>query len=155
MNLNYGNINFIMKKLLLTTILLLFLSGCATTAGYQQVMQTWIGSTETELIRSRGTPNSTYASGGSKFLEYSQSRTTSKSYYSSYNFDSYGGSGYSYPVGGGTYSCKTTYEIKNGVIADIRWVGNSCKAEEEGEVKDIKPVNVKKTNKQLYDDYVF
>ena len=105
-----------MIKILFTLVLLLFLNGCATTAGYKQVMETWIGSTETALIRSRGTPDSTYTSGGIKFLEYNHSYTSSKSYYSSYDFDSYGGSGYSYPIGGMTFSCKTTYEIVNNVI---------------------------------------
>jgi hypothetical protein len=118
-------------------------------------MKTWIGSTETALIRSRGTPNSTYTSGGSKFLEYNQSYTSSKSYYSSYDFDSYGGSGYSYPIGGNTYSCKTTYEIKNGIVLNIRWVGNNCKAKETEKSEKIKPTKKVDTNKKSYKDYSF
>jgi len=144
-----------MKKLLSILIMLLFISGCKTTAGYKQIMKTWIGSTETALVRSRGTPDSTYTSGGSKFLEYNKSYTSSKSYYSSYDFDSYGGSGYSYPIGGNTYSCKTTYEVKNGVITNIRWIGNNCKAKEEKEKKTIQPIKVKKINEKSYDDYKF
>lgn len=144
-----------MKRLLFITTLLLLLNGCATTAGYKQVMKTWIGSTEVALIRSRGAPNSTYTSGDSKFLEYNQSYTSSKSYYSSYDFDSYGGSGYSYPIGGITYSCKTTYEIKNKVVANIRWVGNNCKAKEKDKGKDAKPTNTKRAQQESYDDYTF
>jgi hypothetical protein len=155
-NLNYGNINYIVSKLpLLIVITLLFISGCKTTTGYKQIMQTWQGATELELIRTIGAPNSTHTSNGIKFLVYDRSYTTKKSYYSSYDFDNYGGSGYSYPIGGDTYSCITTYELENGIITNIKWVGNNCKAKEKEENKDAKPAKVKKINEKSYDDYVF
>jgi len=146
----------IIKKLLVTAVLLFFVNGCSnttTTTGYKQIMKTWIGASEKALIRSRGNPDSTYTSDGSKFLEYNRSYTSKERYYSSYDFNSDGGSGYSYPIGGDTYSCKTTYEIKDGKVLKIRWAGNNCKAKEKKE--SGKSAKIKKINKKSYDDYVF
>lgn len=156
MILNYGNINkrgIFVKKLFFIILILSVVSGCKTTEGYRQVMETWTGHTEVELIRSRGTPSSTYTSGGIKFLEYLNSYTTSKSYYTSYSNS--GSSSYSSPIGGNNFSCKTTYEVKNGIIENIKWIGNNCKSKETDEGKDIKPVNTQKINLKSYDDYTF
>jgi len=106
------------------SILFLFLSGCATTTGYQQRMQTWIGASDIKLIREIGAPDSTYTSGSSKFLEYVYSRTTSIDYTTNY----YSNSSHTYSTGGITYSCKTTYEVISGIITNVQWSGNNCKA---------------------------
>jgi hypothetical protein len=139
------------RRLLLISIVLLFISGCKTTDGYKQIMQTWMGATELELIKTIGPPSSTYTSNGVKFLVYDRSYTTKKSYYTDYDFDSYGGSGYSYPVGGNTYSCKTTYELEDGIVTNVKWVGNNCKAKEKDKSEDVKPTK----NKKSYKNYVF
>ncbi len=133
-----------MKKLLSILIMLLFISGCKTTAGYKQSMSTWIGGAEIDLIRKNGTPDSTYTSNNIKFLVYEWSNTSRIYYHTS-------DSGYTYTTGGNTYSCKTTFEVKNKIITNVRWAGNKCRAEE----KDIKPVKVKKINKKSYENYKF
>ena len=118
-------------------LLILLLTGCATTKKYEAILQTWIGSQENELIRKWGPPRQVYdAGGGVKYLTYQESSQgyipgTSPTYSTTYNpytntatTTSTGGSaGYYY-----TNSCQTTFEIQNGYIASWRWKGNACKA---------------------------
>lgn len=118
-------------------VLFILLTGCATTANYEAILQTWIGSTEMDLISKWGPPQQVYeATGGVKYLTYQDSRSgyvpgTSPTYYTTYNnytntatTTSVGGSsGYSY-----TKSCQTTFEIRNGYITSWRWKGNACRA---------------------------
>ena len=54
---------------------LLLLAGCATTAGYEKVLSSWIGQRADRLISSWGAPvNITQLSDGGKVLEYSNRR---------------------------------------------------------------------------------
>ncbi|WP_220427418.1 hypothetical protein, partial [Klebsiella pneumoniae] len=50
-----------------------FLSGCATEAGYQRVLNSWMGSTDVSLIQSWGPPQQSYELSGHTFLVYSNS----------------------------------------------------------------------------------
>ena len=50
------------------------LSGCATTAGYEKVLNSWVGAQEIDLVRSWGPPVQVYEAGGRKFTVYSAKR---------------------------------------------------------------------------------
>ena len=50
------------------------LSGCATTAGYEKVLDSWVGAQEVDLVRSWGPPVQAYETGGRKFIVYSAKR---------------------------------------------------------------------------------
>ena len=89
---------------------------------------TLVGATEIELIRALGVPASTFTSGGSKFLVYSDSGTTKDNYQSSLD---YWGNVNTVNYGGNQYSCEVTYEISNKRIKNIRWNGNNCVFDEK------------------------
>ncbi len=57
-----------------STLLLLWLTGCATTAGYEAVLQSWVGDTTDHLIAVWGLPEQQYPlDGGGRVLQYSRS----------------------------------------------------------------------------------
>lgn len=120
-----------------TTLLLaaVLLSGCATTAKYEKALNSWLGSSELELVRQWGPPQQAYEAGGSKFLVYSNSGTVyipgqAPSYQTNY----YGNTAYTTPYGGVpaqniAVSCETTFEVVDDVITNWTWRGNNCVAE--------------------------
>ncbi len=115
-----------------------FLAGCATSENYEKVLDTWVGSTEAELVSSWGPPNSFYESDGTRFLTYVRSRSgyipgTAPTYQTTIigntaYTSSYGGSpGFSY-----SKHCKTTFTISGGTISTWRYEGNNCTALDPG-----------------------
>lgn len=115
-------------------ILMASLLGCATTAKYEKVLNSWIGSEEVELIREWGPPQQSYESGGVKFLAYTSGRNVympgmAPSYTTTY----IGNTAYTTPVGGSpgynmSMQCVTTFEVAQGRIVRWRWQGNDCKS---------------------------
>jgi len=61
------------KKLFSCAVFIL-LAGCATSAKYEAVLGSWVGSSELDIVRSWGPPAQAYEAGGRKFLVYSSSR---------------------------------------------------------------------------------
>lgn len=109
-----------------------FLSGCATEAGYQKVLNSWMGSTDVSLIQSWGPPQQSYELSGHTFLVYSRS---SSSYVPgvapTYQTTFIGNTAYTNTYGGSqgfnvSYSCTTTFEIVSGKIVNWRYQGNNC-----------------------------
>lgn len=132
-----------MKK---TSYLLLslcfFVAGCATTKGYEMVLDSWVGGSERELIDSWGSPDNvyqldnhqrilTYQSGGSAYIP-----GTSPSYLTTVS----GNTATTTPYGGSPgfviqKSCKTEFTLVDGIIERWRWQGNSCRAVPPKKVK--------------------
>ncbi|MDH0424154.1 hypothetical protein [Stutzerimonas stutzeri] len=123
---------------LLIGMFAVFLSGCATTAKYEAILASWVGSPEGDLIRSWGPPQQVYDTGsGNKYLTYSTTRQvyipgTSPTYTTNYNpytnsatTTSYGGT----PAQNISMGCQTTFEVSNGIITSWRWQGNDCTAQ--------------------------
>ncbi|BED24754.1 hypothetical protein VEE46_45220 (plasmid) [Escherichia coli] len=109
-----------------------FLSGCATEAGYQRVLNSWMGSTDVSLIQSWGPPQQSYELSGHTFLVYSNS---SSSYIPgvapTYQTTFIGNTAYTNTYGGSpgfnvSYSCTTTFEVVGGKIVNWRYQGNNC-----------------------------
>jgi len=121
-----------MKKIILSIIFLI--SGCATTANYEKLLSSWVGSPESALISSWGPPSSVYESDGTKYLTYSKSNSgyipgVAPSYQTTY----VGNTAYTTPVGGYAgfaYSnnCSTTFTISNKTITNWRYEGNACRS---------------------------
>ena len=61
-----------MRSVLFATVVAL-LGGCAllTTAGYEKMLDTWVGRQEIDLVRSWGAPDRVYEVDGRKFIGYS------------------------------------------------------------------------------------
>jgi hypothetical protein len=142
-----------MKKLI-TLVVSCILGGCATTANYEAILQSWIGQPVDNLVSTWGPPQSSFTlSNGGQVLEYSDQRnmqmpgysyTTPQTTYQSGNVSAYGSGGSAYGTYSGistTYvqhqtpgynialSCKTRITVdSNGVITNWAWQGNNCKA---------------------------
>ena len=117
-------------------VLLIFIvvGGCATTAGYEQVLNTWVGASEASLVNSSwGIPDGSYQAGGRKYLTYNSSRahttpvstelncSTSHAGATYCNTSTYGGTTYN-------YSCKTTFYVENNRVIGYKFKGNDCTA---------------------------
>lgn len=124
-----------MKKYTVLWILVFIVTGCATTAKYEKVIDSWVGSSEQNLVRSWGPPDQVYDAGdGIKYLTY----VTSRNVYipgssPTYSTQVIGNTTYTNSYGGSAAqnihaSCKTSFEVKNGVITSWRYKGNDCKS---------------------------
>lgn len=123
-----------MKKTVLTLIILAC-AGCATTANYERVLDTWLGGSERDLVASWGIPDGSYQiDANQKIISYTNSRSaylpgTAPTYRSTL----IGNTVYTTPTGGTAgqvlqFSCKTDFTIENGQIVRWRYQGNSCRA---------------------------
>ena len=56
------NVDYIKSVRLALVFILPFLTACATAAGYQKIITTWLGQTESHLINSWGAPDNSYES---------------------------------------------------------------------------------------------
>lgn len=132
----------------------LLLGGCATTANYEAILQSWVGKPIDSLVSSWGPPQSGFRlSDGGQVLEYSDQRnmqmpgytyTTPQTTYQSGTASAYGSGGYA----SGTYSgtsttyvqqqtqgyniplrCTTRITVNpSGIITSWAWQGNNCVA---------------------------
>lgn len=124
-----------MHRLLLIT-LAAALASCATTAGYEKFLNSWVGTQEIDLVRSWGPPTQSYDTGGRKFIVYSSSRNvylpgTAPSYQTTY----IGNTAYTKAVGGTSAmhigkTCTTTFELDSSTVVSWSHKGNDCKAKE-------------------------
>ena len=136
------------------SLLVLLLVGCATSANYEKVLQSWVGSSADNLVMRWGPPASSYQlSSGGRVLEYSNQRniqlggyttTVPQTTYTSGTANVYGTGG----SANGTYSgtsttyvqqttpvqniamqCITRFTVNaQGTITNWAWQGNDCKA---------------------------
>ena len=123
-----------MNKLLIL-LLSVFLINCSTQKGYVEILDTWIGATEEELVQKWGVPSGQYnKSDGGKLLSFSSNRTIvlpgSSSTYGTIsplgtlNLNTYGTP--ATPIG---LYCETTFDISSsGVILGYSFKGNDCYA---------------------------
>ena len=117
-------------------IILIALSGCATTAGYEKLLNSWVGAQEVDLIRSWGPPVQAYEAGGRKFVAYSSRRNVYlPGTAPTYRTNVVGNTAYTTAVGGSPamnvdMSCMTTFELEGSRVVSWSYKGNDCKAKE-------------------------
>ena len=121
------------KNVLLATILWIFLlSGCATTAKYETVLNSWVGHDVNELISSWGYPvNSFKAPNGNTVYVYSSSGSYTMPTQTNSTYNVYGNTVYgnTTTTGGQTLNfwCRTFFEVStSNKIVTWRWEGNNC-----------------------------
>lgn len=125
-----------MGKTIVLAAVLIILTGCATRANYEKALNSWVGSSEIDLIRKWGVPQQFYETGGRKFIVYSSSRNMRiPGTPPSYNSTVVGNTTYKNRVGGTPdqdieLNCKTTFELENEKVISWRWQGNDCTAPE-------------------------
>lgn len=112
------------------------LTACATTAGYEKLVNSWVGAQEIDLVRSWGAPVQTYEAGGRKFIVYTSHRNVYvPGMAPTYQTTIIGNTAYTNPVGGSpdmniTRSCTTTFELEGTKIVSGSYRGNGCKAKQ-------------------------
>jgi len=121
---------------ILAPIFALLACACATTAGYEKILDSWIGADETALVRQWGPPLQTQETGGAKLLTYSQVRDVYMPGAPATYTTQVGGTTYTTAVGPPTgvtlrQSCQTTFEISGGKVTRWQWHGNNCVAAEK------------------------
>lgn len=125
-----------MKSLLVAAVVgMLALGGCATTANYENVLNSWIGSSETDLVSSWGPPANVYQSpDGARILTYNSARNVViPGQAPSYTTTRVGNTYYTNPVGGSApvnvgLQCMTNFTVVRGRITTWRYQGNDCTA---------------------------
>jgi hypothetical protein len=138
-----------MKRLSTMILMLIALVGCATTGGYEAVLQTWVGDTADHLVSVWGVPQQEYSlNGGGKVLQYERSGqivlpgTTIYQPQTTYSAGTVSGSGLnaSYNGTATTYvpqisaptvisqRCVTRFTADaSGRIVNWSWQGNACR----------------------------
>jgi hypothetical protein len=112
------------------------LAACATTAGYEKILNSWVGMQELDLVRSWGPPAQTYETGGRKFIVYTSRRNVyMPGVAPSYQTTVVGNTAYTNQIGGSPamnigMSCATTFELDGTRIISWSYKGNDCKAKE-------------------------
>lgn len=111
------------NKLFALLAICIFLSACGI-AKTNQIMTSWVGKTQNELIGEWGAPDKVYEDGSNKVLVYSETRHGSMP-----------GTAVAMPLGSGAYvvqgygggptqyQAKRTFWIKDGVITKTAWKG--------------------------------
>ncbi len=143
-----------MKKKYFFIALVVIFTGCATTANYEKILTTWVGSHVDNLVSSWGPPQGAFQlSDGSSVIEYIRSRnaqiggytyTAPQTTYHSGSASAYGTGGSAYGTYSGTSTtyvqkqtptyninlmCKTRFTVnQQGIITKWSWQGNNCTA---------------------------
>lgn len=121
-----------MKFHLVVSLMLFYLfslSGCTTKQEHEDMLSSWYGSTEEQLVASWGVPTSFYELDGKRYLTYSKSSQAMVGGTSpTTRYDLYGNA---YTVGGSapylvTSNCSITMVVENGAINEWRYEGNNC-----------------------------
>jgi hypothetical protein len=119
--------------LAVTTVLL---AACATTEGFEKILDSWVGAQEIDLVRSWGPPVRSYEAGGRKFIAYeSHHNEYVPGVAPTYKTTVIGNSVRTKPVGGSpamniAKSCTTTFELEGSKVVSWTHKGNDCKAVE-------------------------
>lgn len=121
-----------MKKMKYFTIIvtsLFLLSSCVTKQEHEDVLDTWIGSSEGAIVASWVVPSSFYEANGLRYLTWSNVSQGviggTPGYITTDNF----GNVYSYPGTAPipvTYNCNITMIVENDVIINWQYKGNNC-----------------------------
>lgn len=125
-----------MKRHVIAAIAVLAAS-CATTAGYEKMLSSFVGLEEIELVRRWGPPLQTYETGGRRFLSYQSDRTIYRAGTPGIVHTTViGTTAYSRVLGGvpGSWSrwlCQTVFELDGTKVVAWSHQGNDCRAEEK------------------------
>ena len=145
-----------MSAKFVTILVAAALASCATTAGYESMLQTWVGSSTDQLVSRWGPPQSSYRlSNDGSVLEYTRSGTvvipgitttqavtsyqsgsvsTTGSYGGDTTYGAYNGTSTTYvphttPSTVIAQSCTTRFTTDAaGTITNWAWEGNACRA---------------------------
>lgn len=120
----------------LLAVIATLLTACATTAGFEKVLNSWVGTQEIDLVRYWGPPVQAYEAGGRKFIVYASRRNVyMPGVAPTYQPTVIDNTAYTNPVGGSPamnigVSCTTTFQLEGSRVVSWSHKGNDCKAKE-------------------------
>jgi hypothetical protein len=123
-----------MNKLFSLICVLLFLSGCATSANYQKNLNAWVGEDESALVAKWGKPNKTYEVDGFTYLVYTTSGEASSPGVNTNSQNTVAGTSIFGGANGWIPSltfwsnCQTTFEIQKGKVVTFEFKGADCRS---------------------------
>ncbi len=116
----------------LILILGLFITGCTTKQDHEDILNSWLGSSEEDIVTSWGPPNGFYENGDTRYLTWSESRSgVIPGTPTTYTTTNYGGivtTSTNYgtaPIIVNT-NCSITMIVQSGSIVNWTYKGNSC-----------------------------
>lgn len=121
-------------KTILLIFLLVVLSACGTTAQYEEVLDSWVGSNANELVQAWGYPENSFSTpNGNTVYVYRDSSGFTMPTETNSTFSSLGNTvhGRSTTTGGQrvNLTCTTYFDInKSNIIVKWGWEGNNCKS---------------------------
>lgn len=125
----------------LAVVSTLLLSACVTytTGAYEQILDTFVGYTEQQLISQWGVPDRVFKSGDDTYFVYKRTETSyvpGTPYVYQPGYYGWPGSPFYSPFASSPgyyvhYFCTTTFTLKNGRVVHWQWQGNDCKAPEQ------------------------
>lgn len=128
-----AQVNLVIREISMRRVfmaLVIFISGCATSDGYREELNQFIGAPEAKLVAAWGAPDSQYTTAsGERILSYQKNRQFTKSS-SQYVHDYKTGTG-SYQPGGQKLhdmKCKTNFILVKSVVREVTFSGNDCTA---------------------------
>lgn len=119
-------------------LLLLLLTGCATTGNYEQSLQKWVGASQSELYNYWGVPNSQfYVTPNTQVVTYvktdkgpidgnTQPYAGIEVAYPAIETPDYGENLSNYNSNNPVYFCKTSFTITNNQVVDYTFNGDDC-----------------------------
>ena len=118
----------------LLVIFVASLAACATTENYEKILSSWTGQPVNALIDSWGPPDSEFVNDSARYLTWNKRETVFvPGTAPTYRTNMIGNTAYTNTAVGtpsyyATYSCKTTFSVREGYVVSWRWEGNHCKA---------------------------
>lgn len=117
------------RSLMLVVVALV---GCASTAKYEAVLNSWIAAKESDLVTRWGPPANVYERNGTRMLTYySQRQVVMPGASPTYTTQVIGKTAYTSSSGGFPaqsigLQCRTTFEIKEDRVSNWSYEGNDC-----------------------------
>ena len=127
-----------MKKGLVLCAVALILAGCATSLQYGNMLNTWVGNSEENLVKTWGIPSRTYMmADGQKMIEYNNSQDT-VNYQTPATYKSGGLFNLHTKKNKSPKVCKTTFLINDGVVTSWKFFGQGCVSHYQANQQPIK-----------------
>lgn len=110
-------------------LLPMLLAACAQEPPLEVRLQPFVGQSEASLVSALGVPSGTYATDGTRFLQYEDRTTTvypgDPFFYGSY-YRRFGPPIYSPPLVV-TRTCSITFTVRDGQVTGFTFRGNGCR----------------------------
>lgn len=98
----------------------LVLAGCATQAKYKEVLDSWVGSSESDVVATWGVPARTHEAQGLRVLEYYDSKESYSAAYNKFTKTT--------EVSKDSWDCLTRFIFRGGKLESYTFQGPACRS---------------------------